>query len=119
MAEMTASEAREVLLNLSWAVGAERRSQIAALIERQDQEITRLEGQHVFDNSQIVEYEGIVRVQAAKIERQEKMLAMAIARISLECCPMDRSYNLACREWTEDGTGCEACWRKWLEEAGE
>ena len=48
MAEMTAREAKEILLNLSWAVGAERRSQIAALIERQAAEIERMNGQIEF-----------------------------------------------------------------------
>ena len=42
MAEMTASEATEILLNLSWMVGTERRSQLSALIEQQAQEIERL-----------------------------------------------------------------------------
>ena len=44
MAEMTAREATEILLNLSWMVGTERRSQIAALIEQQAQEIERMNG---------------------------------------------------------------------------
>ena len=41
--------------------------QQAALIQRQEREIARLDGQHVFDNSQLVEYEGIIRTQATRL----------------------------------------------------
>lgn len=89
--------------------------QIAALIERQSQEITRLEGQHVFDNSQIVEYEGIVRVQAAKIERQEKMLAMTpqdIADLLAETERLTSCLSFEQNYLSRVGTHADGCY-KW------
>lgn len=86
------------------------RDEIAALIQRQDQEITRLEGQHVFDK-------GIVRVQAAKIERQEKIIDRAIGQLRKSGCPIFIAKK--CLDQQEPlASECppDRCWRRWLEE---
>jgi len=175
MAEMTASEATEILLNLSWMVGTERRSQIAAMIEQQAQEIERLnqtwpnscdfkddDGCCLFPGAMTPECHAdvcsVIKGLKQEIERlnkslkfeqnylsrvgthaegcykwgpghwdcamreiakKAKMLDMVIKKLSLSDCPMDRSYDLACPKWTEDGAGCAACWLAWLEKEAE
>ena len=54
-----------------------------------------------------------------EIAKKDRMLDMVIKKLSLSDCPMDRSYDLACPKWTEDGAGCATCWLAWLEKEAE
>jgi len=114
MAEMTASEAREILLNLSWAVGAERRSQIAALVEQQAQEIERLNKSLQFEQNYLsrvgTHAEGCYKwgpghwdCAMQEIAQRDRMIEKACKRLSMT--------NMSIRT--------EKQWLAWLENEAE
>ena len=124
MAEMTASEAREILLNLSWAVGAERRSQIAALVEQQAQEIERLNKSLQFEQNYLsrvgTHAEGCYKwgpghwdCAMREIAKRGRMLERATWVLDRTgSCPKtcDLMRNLC---------AARACWLAWLEKEAQ
>ena len=94
MAEMTASEAKEILLNLSWMVGTERRSQIAAIIEQQAQEIAK----------------------------KDRMLEITLTALSnRNVCAIGEGMPDDMQDCDNSGGNfsCTACWLAWLEKEAE
>ena len=133
MAEMTASEATEILLNLSWMVGTERRSQIAALIEQQAQEIERMNGCLKFEQNYLSRVgthgpdcykwgPGHWECAMQEIAKKDRMLLAAIDKLFIlpdrDECP-DAVFCPITLPNTPDIGVCRKCWRKWLEKEAE